>query len=81
MPLEHHPLNREFPEYRDAMRALLQSDAQFARLAGEYQELDSRIYQVEDGTQALDDGALHNLKMQWVALKDEIARLLKGSKG
>ena len=25
MPLEHHPLNREFPEFKDTMRTLLQS--------------------------------------------------------
>ncbi|MDH4558694.1 DUF465 domain-containing protein [Pseudomonas sp. BN417] len=81
MPLEHHPLNREFPEFKDTMRSLLQSDAHFARLAGEYQDLDSRIYEVEDGHQALDDNALHGLKVQRVALKDEIARMLKGAKG
>ncbi|MCY1182808.1 hypothetical protein D9M73_233860 [compost metagenome] len=63
------------------MRTLLQSDAHFARLAGEYQELDSRIYEVEDGNQALDDNTLHGWKLQRVALKDEIARLLKSAKG
>ena len=81
MPLEHHPLNREFPEFKDSMRTLLQKDAHFARLAGEYQQLDSRIYEVEDGNQALDDATLNGLKMQRVALKDEIAKLLKGSRG
>ncbi|MBT8769036.1 YdcH family protein [Metapseudomonas boanensis] len=77
MPLEHHPLNREFPDFQDSMRTLLQKDAHFARLAGEYQQLDSRIYEVEDGNQALDDTALNGLKMQRVALKDEIAKILK----
>ncbi|MNG34966.1 hypothetical protein D3C84_1215910 [compost metagenome] len=63
------------------MRSLLQSDAHFARLAGEYQSLDSQIYEVEDGNKALDDNALHGLKVQRVALKDEIARMLKSAKG
>lgn len=77
MPLEHHPLDREFPEHRDTMREMLQHNVHFSRLAQEYQRLDARIYEVEDGKHALDDLALHSLKMQRVAQKDEIAQLLK----
>ena len=49
MPLEHHPLNREFSEFKTQLHALLSSDGHFVRLAEEYEELDKRIYEVESG--------------------------------
>lgn len=76
MPLEHHPLYREFPQRNGALRQLLQHDAHFTRLAGEYQELDKRIYEIEDGREAMDDLTLQRLKLQRVGLKDEIAGML-----
>ena len=54
MPLEHHPLSREFPEYLQQLRALHASDAHFARQTEAYEALDKRIYEVEDGRQAMD---------------------------
>jgi hypothetical protein len=76
MPLQYHPLSREFPQFESQLRALLQADSHFARMAEEYEELDKRIYEVEDGRVAMDEMALQGLKMQRVTLKDEIATLL-----
>ncbi len=77
MPLEHHPLNREFPQQQAALRKLMQNDAHFVRLAAEYEALDKRIYEIEDGREAVDDLTLQGLKLQRVGLKDEIADLLR----
>ncbi|MDF3936750.1 YdcH family protein [Pseudomonas citronellolis] len=79
MPLEHHPLAREFPEEKAKLAKLIGENAHFTRLAGTYEELDRKIYDVEDGRQPLDDLTLNNLKLQRVALKDEIAELLQRS--
>ncbi|WP_043308951.1 YdcH family protein [Pseudomonas sp. ML96] len=81
MPLEHHPLAREFPEYREQLQALYASDAHFAQQAQHYESLDKRIYEVEDGRAALDDQALHALKNERVTLKDQIAARLRQAKG
>ncbi|VXB25613.1 GTP-binding protein [Pseudomonas sp. 8AS] len=81
MPLEHHPLSREFPEYRQQLQALHASDAQFAQMAQNYEALDKRIYEVEDGRQATDDLALQALKNQRVILKDQIAERLRKANG
>lgn len=81
MPLEHHPLTREFPEYRQKLQALHASDPQFAQMAQNYEALDKRIYEVEDGRQALDDLALHALKNARVTLKDQIAERLRRANG
>ena len=76
MALEHHPLSREFPQKIEMLRWLLQGDGHFARLASEYEALDKRIYEIEDGRAAVDDLLLQGLKLQRVALKDEIAEWL-----
>jgi hypothetical protein len=78
MPLQHHPLHREFPEFKTQLQALLSSDGHFARLAEEYEELDKRIYEVECGRVAMDEMLLLGLKMQRVSLKDELGELLRG---
>ncbi|MBU0809463.1 MULTISPECIES: YdcH family protein [Pseudomonas] len=76
MPLEHHPLNREFSEFKTQLHALLSSDGHFVRLANEYEELDKRIYEVESGRVAMDEVLLLGLKMQRVSLKDELSAYL-----
>lgn len=79
MHVEHHPLNKDFPELRAALHELRVSDADFARLADEYEALDKRICRVEDGVETLADDALASLKLARVDLKDEVARRLKGA--
>lgn len=77
MPLQYHPLSREFPQFEPQMRALLQVDGHFARMAEEYEQLDKRIYEVLGGRVAMDELQLQGLKMQRVILKDEIETLLR----
>lgn len=77
MPLEHHPLSREFPQELEKMRDLHTSDPQFAQLALHYETLDKRIYEVENGREALDNLALQALKSERVQLKDQIAERLR----
>ena len=81
MHVEHHPLMNDFPELRDTLHTLRQSDHHFARIAGEYEELDKRICRVEDGVEVLDDACLTSLKQQRVSLKDDVARMLRKAKG
>ncbi|HBX57709.1 YdcH family protein [Pseudomonas sp. UBA2684] len=81
MPLEHHPLRRDFPEFETQLSDLLQADGHFVRLAQEYEALDKRIYEVEDGRVAMDEMTLLGLKMQRVSLKDEVATLLSNGAG
>lgn len=76
MHVEHHPLNKDFPELHAALHELRVNDAHFARLADEYEALDKRICRVEDGVEVLADDALSSLKLARVDLKDEVARRL-----
>ncbi|VFT38224.1 YdcH family protein [Pseudomonas aeruginosa] len=81
MPLEQHPLSREFPDFHAELKQLHGNDAHFTRLAADYESPDKRIYEVEGGREALDDLALQGLKQQRVQLKDEIAERLRKANG
>ena len=52
MPLEQHPLSREFPDFHAELKQLHGNDAHFTRLAADYESLDKRIYEVEGGRDA-----------------------------
>ncbi len=77
MHVEHHPLITDFPELREQLHNLRQQDHHFARLADEYEALDKRVCRIEEGIETLDENALSTLKVERVALKDELARQLK----
>lgn len=81
MHVDHHPLINDFPEWKATLHRLRMEDAHFARQAEEYEALDKRICRIEEGIELLDDAALNALKMDRVALKDELARQLKRAAG
>jgi len=80
MPLEHHPLIEEFPEYRDAIHRLKIENAHFHHLMGKYEELDKHIFRIEDGSEPTEDVVVETLKKQRLALKDELHDMLKAAK-
>lgn len=77
MPLEHHPLINEFPEQREALHQLKESDAHFQGLMSAYEDLDKKIYRMEEGIETPEDAVLTELKKQRLELKDQIATMLR----
>ena len=74
--VEHHPLIREFPEMRERIHDLKQSDQHFARLFEDYEVADKAIVRAENGVDHLGDVELEGLKKQRLSLKDQLyARL------
>ncbi len=78
MHVEHHPLIKEFPELKDKIHELKLNDNHFARLAGEYEELDKQICRAEDSPEGHDDAHMHQLKAERLRLKDQLYALLNG---
>lgn len=76
MHIDHHPLIAEFPEHRDAIHRLKSSDAHFARLMSEYEEMDKAVVRAENGVEHLGDLALEELKKKRLHLKDELSKIL-----
>lgn len=60
-----------FHEYRDEVTELKTSNAHFAKIFDEHNELDDRIKKAEDGDEILSDMELEVLKKQKLRLKDE----------
>jgi len=71
----HHPILREFPEYRDTIKRL-QGDAHFRSLYDEYHRLDDEIYRIEEEIDFATDQEIEERKMRRAKLKDYIYHLL-----
>ena len=77
MHIEHHPLNAEFPEFRDVIHQRKRDDAHFARLFDEYEQIDKAVVRVENGAEHLGDLTLEQMKKQRLHLKEQLYALLR----
>ena len=78
MPITHHPLTEEFPEYRDKLHELKINNSHFRRLIHEYEGIDKAIFRAEQGIEIVNDDYLEMLKKERLHLKDVIYSMLKG---
>ena len=62
--LEHHPLMKEFPEYKERMHELKLKNRHFDSLIEKYEALDKHVFRVESEEEVLDDVSLENLKKE-----------------
>ncbi|WP_434352727.1 YdcH family protein [Psychrobacter sp. HD31] len=70
-----------FHEYRDLMAELKHSDAHFAKLFDEHNELDEKITNLEkDPIASHRHDEIDELKKQKLHLKDEIGKILESKK-
>jgi uncharacterized protein YdcH (DUF465 family) len=79
MHVDHHPLIKEFPEFRDRIHTLKTASAHFAKLAAEYEEVDKHICRAEDSPEGYVDARMHELKAQRLHLKDQLFKQLSES--
>ena len=73
---ESHSLLIEFPELKERIHELKVSDAQFASMYEEYENLDKEIIRIEEQIETPDDQYTEQLKMKRVQLKDDLLALL-----
>ena len=68
-----------FPEYRELISELKQSDAHFARLFDEHNALDDKLTGLENDPVTSSSAAdeIHELKVKKLALKEQFYELLK----
>ncbi len=74
---EPHDLTHEFPQYKDAIHALKESDQHFARLFEEYYAINRDIHRAETDIEPTDDAHLEEMKKKRLALKDELFSMLE----
>lgn len=71
-----HEIAAEFPEKAEKIHALKLSNAHFAKIAGEYHELNREIHRIETDVTPASDETLETLKKKRLKLKDELAAML-----
>lgn len=71
-----HELAEEFPDKIEAMQALKESNAHFAKLTEEYHEVNRAVHRAETNVEPMDQFAEEDLRKQRMRLKDEIAGML-----
>lgn len=68
----HHPITREFPEHREAIKYLKGTSEQFRNAFAEYHRLDDAIYRIEEEIDFASDEEFETLRFQRARLKDYI---------
>lgn len=76
MHVEHHDLQSEFPDMKDAIEALRGANAHFSRLFDSYHRLTGRVEDLEEHDMPVADFTLEDMKKQRVKLKDELYHIL-----
>ncbi|OUD12553.1 YdcH family protein [Thioflexithrix psekupsensis] len=69
---EHHEIVKEFPQYRDSIKNLCETDQHFQQMYQEYHELDEEILKIEQNVEPVSDVYAETLKKKRVHLKDQI---------
>jgi len=72
-----HELMEEFPDQADAMHALKESNAHFAKLFDEYHTVNRAVHRAETNVEPTDDMHIAEMRKQRMALKDQIAAALR----
>ncbi|MBE0494710.1 MAG: DUF465 domain-containing protein [Thiomicrospira sp.] len=78
MPLGHHDLAHEFPEFKERIHELKMNDAHFKKLFEEYDQVTTKIEALEKQESPVADETMEDLKKQRLALKDDLYAMLKG---
>ena len=77
MPLTHHPLVKEFPEYKEQIHNLKMTDNHFSRLMKEYEEVDKHVFRIESDEEPTGDEYIRDLKKKRLQIKDELHGIIK----
>ncbi len=77
MIIEKHSLAIDHPEFKDRIHELKMSDANFARMFEEYNDLDKEIIRIEEGIENTSDDYVESLKVKRVHLKDALVAAIQ----
>lgn len=72
-----HAIHEEFPQDAELIHQLKLSNAHFARLLEQYDDVNDKVYGAETGVTPISPDAETDLRKQRSHLKDEIARMMR----
>jgi uncharacterized protein YdcH (DUF465 family) len=71
-----HDLAADFPELAERIHELKIGNAHFARLLGEYEEVNGAVHRAETNVEPMSPDAETELRKKRAALKDELYRMI-----
>ena len=74
-----HELAADFRELKDRIHELKVSDAHFAKLMAEYEEINRAVHRGETDVEPMSDEHINSLRVQRAALKDDLYQRLKAA--
>ncbi len=77
MPLTHHPLIKEFPEYKDQIHDLKMTNNHFSKLMKQYEDIDKHVFRIESDAEPTGFDYIRELKKKRLILKDELYSFIK----
>ncbi len=77
MSLSHHPLVKEFPEYKDQIHELKMANNHFAKLMIQYEEIDKQVFRIESDAKPTGDEYIRDLKKKRLKFKDDLHSIIK----
>lgn len=80
MPLTHHPLVQEFPEYKQQIHVLKTSNNFFHHLMERYDAIDKQVYRIESGEEPTSDDYVNRLGKERLHLKDKLYQIIRDHK-
>ena len=80
MPLTHHPLVQEFPEYKEQVHTLKTTNNFFHHLMERYDAIDKQIYRIKSGEEPTSDDYVNRLGKERLHLKDELYQIIRKHK-
>ncbi len=80
MPLTHHPLTQEFPEYKALIHKLKMDNNYFHHMMERYEEIDKHIYRIESGEEPTSDDYVNRLGKERLKLKDDLYKIILSNK-
>ena len=77
MPIEHHDLLNELPEFKEQIHELKVGNAHFRKLFDEYHELTKSVENMEAEQTPVSTEVEETAKLRRLKLKDEMFAMLK----
>ncbi|WED21254.1 DUF465 domain-containing protein [Vibrio sp. JC009] len=78
--IEHHSLDKDFPELAETVRNCVINDDEFRTVNDEYNRLDNELFELEQNGVPTSDESFTNLKMKRAEMKDWLYQRLVQSR-
>lgn len=77
MSMQRHPLTDLFPNKENVIHELKMSDAHFARLYEQFDEVEKELHRIDEQIETPSDEYIENVKKKRLQLEDELGEMIR----